>query len=312
MHKTPNPSRGCILSKKYFNQSAISSIAAYFDYISLTNLVRMRLFPVLLLIIAWPAMAQYTVDSVPNQKLIDGSYVTNPDSIISNETVVSINNTLRALEQNTTVQVAVVALKSIGEIDDFTFAQGLFELWKIGHADKDNGLLILLITDSRTIRLHTGRGLEGTLPDVVCKQIQRDWMLPDFKNANYDRGLRLGVYQVHLVLSNPDYADELKSRSNPIQPLYYGDFALYLLIIGIPLLIILFFVKDVHEQFVDSKKSKPVLYPELLIKQKTWFWVFVMVPGVIFLLSGLHRFVMRRSGASVSYTFILWEHWCGG
>lgn len=243
----------------------------------------MRLFPILLLIIAWPTVAQHTIDSVPNQKLIDGGYVTNPDSIIGNETVVSINNTLRSLEQNTTVQVAVVALKSIGEMDDFSFAQALFDRWKIGHADKDNGLLILLITDARTIRFHTGRGLEGTLPDVVCKQIQRDWMLPDFKNGNYDRGLRLGVYQVQLVLSNPDYANELRSRSNPIQPLYYGDFALYLLIIGIPLLIILFFVKDVHEQFVDSKKSKPVLYPELLIKQKTWFWIFAVIPGVFFL-----------------------------
>src|SRR5687767_6031003 len=125
--------------------------------------------------------AQYTVESIPNQKLIDNSYVSNPDHILDENTVASIDLILKSLEEKATVQVAVVAVNSIGETDIFDFAQDLFTTWGIGNKSNDNGLLLLLVKDQRTIRFHTGDGIEGTLPDAICKRIQRDYMVPRFK-----------------------------------------------------------------------------------------------------------------------------------
>jgi uncharacterized protein len=87
----------------------------------------------------------YSVDSVPNTKLISNSYVSNPDNLISQSTVSQIDQYLTSLEQQTTAQVAVVLLHSIGEnvVDDF--AQSLFVKWGIGRATKDNGLLVLFV-----------------------------------------------------------------------------------------------------------------------------------------------------------------------
>src|SRR6188768_2722830 len=115
----------------------------------------------LLLSVTLHAQTVYTVETIPNVKLINNSYVSNPDAILTDATVGRIDFKLAQLEKETTVQVAVVAVRSIGDADIFNFAQQLFTLWGIGKAKKDNGLLILLVVDQRTVRFHTGYGLEG-------------------------------------------------------------------------------------------------------------------------------------------------------
>jgi uncharacterized protein len=159
------------------------------------------------------AFAQtYTVETVPNTKLINNSYVSNPDNLITEATVTQINQLLTSLEQQTTSQVAVVVLNSIGEETDFNFAQDLFKKWGIGKANKDNGLLILFIKDQRKIRLHTGFGLEGVFPDAICKRIETQKMVPHFKEGNFDQGILAGVEEVNKILTDPKYAEEITIR----------------------------------------------------------------------------------------------------
>ena len=63
----------------------------------------------------------------------------------------------------------------------------------MGRAENDNGLGILLVRDRREIRFVTGGGLEGVLPDAVCKRIQLKYMLPAFREGDYSRGMVAGV-----------------------------------------------------------------------------------------------------------------------
>lgn len=156
----------------------------------------------------WPQ--SYTVDSVPNTKIINNSYVSNPDALITPGAVAQIDQLLASLEQQTTAQVAVVVLHSIGENTPEDFAQALFVKWGIGRANKDNGLLILFVEDQRTVRFHTGFGLEGALPDAICKRIQIQKMVPAFKEGNTDAGMLAGIEEVFKILTDPAYADELR------------------------------------------------------------------------------------------------------
>jgi uncharacterized protein len=151
----------------------------------------------------------YTVETVPNTKLINNSYVSNPDNLLSNGAVNQINLLLDSLERKTTVQVSVVMLNSIGDNDVFDFAQSLFVRWGIGQAKNDNGLLILYVQDKRTIRFHTGYGVEGVLPDATCKRIQTQVMVPRFKEGNIDAGMIAGVEEVVKIL-NDENSSEIK------------------------------------------------------------------------------------------------------
>ena len=117
--------------------------------------------------------AGYKPADVPNVHVGDRTqYVSNPDGLLSPAAVAQLNAELCRVWQNTTAEPVVVALKSLDPgYDEVTFANDLFELWKIGKADKDNGLLLLIVGDTKRYTVRTGRGLGGILPDGLCGSI---------------------------------------------------------------------------------------------------------------------------------------------
>ena len=78
----------------------------------------------------------------------------------------------------------------------FDFAHRLLNEWGVGKKGKNNGLVILLVTDQRCIQFYTGYGLEGDLPDAICKRIQTRDMIPYLKDGNWDAGMVAGVRAV--------------------------------------------------------------------------------------------------------------------
>lgn len=165
------------------------------------------LFFVLLLYCVAASGATYTVDSIPNQRLINGSHIADPDAILDDDSRTSIDRQLIDLEEREGVQIAVVAIESIGDADLVSFAQDLFVHWKIGHKGRDDGLLILLVKDRHAVRLHTGYGLEGVLPDVTCSHIIQRQMLPAFREERYGDGVLAGVRAVSTRLRTASAAD---------------------------------------------------------------------------------------------------------
>ena len=156
-----------------------------------------------------PYNKQYTVDEVPNPKTNDANaFVANPDGIISEETVYQLDTMLQNLEAKNKAEIAVVVLNSIGDNDIFDFGVELFERWGIGKKRSDNGLLILFVLDQRKIRFETGYGLEGVLPDAICKRIQMNEMVPYFKEGNYDEGMLRGVKKTVETVENEEFFED--------------------------------------------------------------------------------------------------------
>lgn len=148
----------------------------------------------------------YKVTDVPNPRNESSSnWVSNPNQILDESYVWEINNMLSQLEDSLSIEVAVVALSSIGEDIPAEFAHKLFEHWGIGKKADDNGLLILLVLDQRKVIFATGYGLEGVLPDALCFRIQQNEMVPWFRKNDFDRGMTEGVRAVTLVLYGSDY-----------------------------------------------------------------------------------------------------------
>ena len=164
------------------------------------GLCRSLLLVVLALLTCAQARA-FTVDEVPNVRLKDASqYVSDPSSILSAPARDSINLMLARLEKGTGIETAVVMLPTIGDADIFDFAHQLFRTWGIGKKQNDNGLLVLFVMDQRKVRFTTGYGLEGTLPDALCRRIQMQHMVPHFKQSHWDKGMVEGVRATVSVL----------------------------------------------------------------------------------------------------------------
>lgn len=241
----------------------------------------------------------YTVDTVPNVKLQTNSYVSNPNGLISESTLNQIDQKLASLEQSTTAQVSVVMLNSIGDEDITDFAQSLFVKWGIGQATKDNGLLILFVQDQKTIRFHTGFGLEGVLPDVICKRIQTQKMVPLFKEGNVDGGMVAGIDEVIKILTDPAYAEEINAAEKPVEI----SKSLILKIIGATWLVIglIAFFVSLRSDFSDSKgfsKNKPYT----AMSSGTWFLFWIVLPlALFFVLSLANSWLVMLGGFYVFF-----------
>ncbi len=175
---------------------------------SVSNMRQVRtgiLLSILLMICSLSVWAEkeYSVKTIPNVRLTNRlNHVSNPDNILTPSAVQQMNASLNHLEDSLGVQVAVVAVKKIEGGDNRSFATDLFEEWGIGNNDSDNGLLILLVTDpeNRSVVFETGYGLEGALPDAICKRLQQKYMIPDLAENRYDEGMVKGITAVSSYL----------------------------------------------------------------------------------------------------------------
>ena len=141
---------------------------------------------------------EYTVKEIPMVHLQDRTrYVSNPDGILSPSSVATMDSILYALEQKTGIQTLVVAVTGIEGGDCFDFAYRLGKEMGVGQKERDNGLVILLSTDERCIQFATGYGLEGVLPDAICKRIQSRYMVEHFGKDDWDAGMVAGIRAVN-------------------------------------------------------------------------------------------------------------------
>ena len=151
----------------------------------------------LCLLVTLQAQKVYTTRNLPKVHLQDRTrYVCNPEGILSAAATDSIDRMLYALERQTGIETVVAVVPSIGEEECFDFSHRLLNEWGVGKKEKNNGLVILLVTDQRCIQFYTGYGLEGDLPDAICKRIQTREMIPYLKDGNWDAGMVAGVRAV--------------------------------------------------------------------------------------------------------------------
>jgi uncharacterized protein len=103
---------------------------------------------------------------------------------------------LTAHEQRTTNQVVVLTVRSLEGETVEGFAEKVFRTWALGQKGKDNGVLVVVATGDRRMRIEVGYGLEGTLTDSMAGSVIRNAMAPRFKAGDYAGGTEAGVQAI--------------------------------------------------------------------------------------------------------------------
>jgi uncharacterized protein len=115
-------------------------------------------------------------------------------STVRPQTADRLNEQLANFERQTSNQIVVAIYPKLPEdaaLDDY--AQQLYRAWKVGQRGRDNGAIFFVFVQDRKMRIQTGRGLEGALPDIICKRIIADEVAPHFQAGDFDGGLAAGV-----------------------------------------------------------------------------------------------------------------------
>ena len=105
----------------------------------------------------------------------------------------AITAQLKAHEDKTGDQIAVLTVPTIGDESIEDYALRVFQAWQLGQKGKDNGVLLVIAPKDRRLRIEVGYGLEGTLTDAASSRIIRDVITPAFRAGNLDKGVRDGV-----------------------------------------------------------------------------------------------------------------------
>ncbi|HOV84642.1 MAG TPA: TPM domain-containing protein [Paludibacteraceae bacterium] len=179
---------------------------------------KLFVFFVVICLMGMVSANEYTLKTIPNPKTLDQhNYVSNPDKILKDETVYAINNILDSLERKTGAEIAVVVVNSIGGEEIKSFATQLFNEWGVGKAKQDNGLLILFVLDQQKVTFETGYGLEGILPDAICKRIQVQTMIPEFKKGNYDAGFLAAIKEINSIILHEPVPEKI------VEPVHWNE-----------------------------------------------------------------------------------------
>lgn len=126
--------------------------------------------------------------------------VTDNAQVLSAETRKTITDLLKAHEDKTANQIAVLTIPSLEGAGIEEYANTVFSAWKLGQKGKDNGILILVAPKDRRMRIEVGYGLEGTMTDGMAGSVIRDVMTPHFKGGDYNKGIEEGVKAVITLL----------------------------------------------------------------------------------------------------------------
>jgi uncharacterized protein len=151
----------------------------------------MRWLFFLSLIVAWGPARSPAAEVMPPAP---AAYFNDYAGLVSAATAQALNAELTQFERDTSNQILVVIyphMQSDSSIADYT--ERVKDRWGVGQKGRDNGAVLFVFAQDRKVYLQTNYGLEGALPDALCKRIIDDEITPRFRQGDYDGGLRAGV-----------------------------------------------------------------------------------------------------------------------
>ena len=157
-------------------------------------------------------------------------YVNDDANVLSSSDIARINALAAEIEDNTTVQVAVLTLNSTQPMTIEEYAVKVFEQNGVGHADTDNGILIVAAIDDRRWRIEVGYGLEPIINDAKAGLIGRTYMTPAFQEEMYGDGLYDAVSAIYQVIQNSGDTSFISEQVNE-EDVFILIFVLFMFII---------------------------------------------------------------------------------
>lgn len=153
-----------------------------------------------------------------------------------------------------TVQIVVVTVNSLDGMDKQEYATKLFNRWGVG-SKSNNGLLLLIAPKERKSFAATGKGIQGELTDLQAARLQRELMVPEFKNKNYFEGTKkvLLAYIDVLSPSAKEYREK-QEQADIVQTtkMFYGF--MYVILFGACMAMILLLIRSYRR--AKSKKRE--------------------------------------------------------
>lgn len=139
-------------------------------------------------------------------------------SLLSSQELKHLERKLVSFDDTTSTQIAILITNDLQGYDIVDFSQRVAHEWGVGQKGKDNGVIIVLVPKTNTIRgqvnIEVGYGLEPEIPDITAKKIVENEMIPRFKSNDYFGGLEAATNVIISLASGQFSSDEYGKRNS--------------------------------------------------------------------------------------------------
>ncbi|MCX6702561.1 MAG: TPM domain-containing protein [Candidatus Wolfebacteria bacterium] len=142
---------------------------------------------------------------------------------------------LSDFQKSTGNEIAVAIVKNLGGDTVENYAVELFKEWGIGQKGKDNGVLLLVATEDRKIRIEVGYGLEGSLTDAQSSWIIKNDITPAFKNSDYYAGINSAIDQIITAVNGGAVPSDSQNYAKGLFGNLFNDWHWFLFILFLPM-----------------------------------------------------------------------------
>ena len=139
--------------------------------------------------------------------------VTDLTGTLTAEQQAGLESRLAAFERQKGSQVAVLIVPTTQPETIEQYSIRVAEKWKLGRKGVDDGALLLVAKNDRTLRIEVGYGLEGALPDAIAKRIIEEIILPQFRQGGFHDGLSAGVDSILGVIQGEPLPEPKRGSS---------------------------------------------------------------------------------------------------
>lgn len=176
------------------------------------------------------------VAQIPQKPAKSEGQVFDYAGILSDSEEQRLESQLLKIDKESSTQVVVVTIKSLGGKNESQMAQEIGEKWTVGQKGFDNGLVVLISEKDRRMAIATGYGLEDKITDAIASKIIREEMRPAFRRGDYFGGIRSAVSKVDgylkgLYKGKEDYYGDDDSIFGGIFPILMVIFMVMLFLI---------------------------------------------------------------------------------
>jgi uncharacterized protein len=133
------------------------------------------------------------------------------------------------------LQILIVSTTRPETIDDY--AQRVFDTWKLGRTGVDDGVLLLVAKDDRTVRIQPGYGLEGAIPDIAAGRVIQEYLVPRFRAGDFAGGIGDATAQLVRLIDGEPLPAPMAVVSTEKQDLLPWLF--------LPFIMLMFFVRSI-------------------------------------------------------------------
>ena len=144
----------------------------------------------------------------PQHDATKPGYVDDFAGVLDAGTTAQLRALTKDLDAKSSVEMAVVVIKSSKPLPLKDYAVELFRRWGIGKKEKNNGVLLILASQDRRGEIEVGYGLEGVLTDGKCGEILDRNVVPYFKSGNWPAGLLAGAQAIAATVQGERVAQE--------------------------------------------------------------------------------------------------------